>query len=175
MPADPRDGRSGGAQDVRPEVELAPRSGRGPASASSTVLQGGRRKAFRPLAREAIDAAVAAGLAAYERDDWFEAHELLEPAWMGTDVLAERELYQGLIKLAAGCVHRIRGNREGMARNLRGARERLSGADPTVAARAGVDLPGLLTEVDAALAALAAGRPLDAVEPPVIRPPSLPR
>ena len=25
------------------------------------------------------------GLAAYERGDFFEAHELLEPAWMGTD------------------------------------------------------------------------------------------
>ena len=67
-------------------------------------------------------AALAAGLAAYERGDFFEAHEQLEPAWMGTDDLAERALLQGLIKLAAAYVHDVRGNPAGIARNLEGAR-----------------------------------------------------
>ncbi len=45
----------------------------------------GRRKAYRPLPAPTRAAAVAEGLDAYERGDFFEAHELLEPAWMGTD------------------------------------------------------------------------------------------
>ena len=69
-----------------------------------TVTQGDRRKAFRPIPPDRRHAALEAGLSAYERGDYFEAHELLEPAWMGTSDLAERALYQGLIKLAAGYV-----------------------------------------------------------------------
>src|SRR4051794_26120747 len=90
-----------------------------------TVIQGGRAKAYRPLPEGARRVAFVAGVAAYERGDFFEAHELLEPAWMGTDDPAERNLHQGLIKLAAGYVHAVRGNPEGMLKNLRGARERL--------------------------------------------------
>ena len=70
-------------------------------------------------------AAVVAGLEAYAEGDFFEAHELMEPAWMGTDDPAERELIQGLIKLAAADVHGVRGNPRGVARNLEGARDRL--------------------------------------------------
>ena len=58
-------------------------------------------KAYRPMAAAERRTAFAAGLAAYDRGDAFLAHELLEPAWMGTDQLAEREVLQGLIKLAA--------------------------------------------------------------------------
>ena len=90
-----------------------------------TVLQGGRAKAYRPLAEADRRSAFLAGIAAYERGDFFLAHELLEPAWMGTDDPVERDLHQGLIKLAAGYVHAVRGNPEGMLKNLRGARERL--------------------------------------------------
>jgi hypothetical protein len=135
----------------------------------TTVLQGGRRKAYRPLPPEAIAAAVADALDAYERDDWFEAHELLEPAWMGTSEPAERDLYQGVIKVAAACVHRVRGRREGMRKNLRGARERLVRADPGIARRFGIDLRDLLGEVDAALDELAGERPLDTVRVPRLR------
>ena len=134
-----------------------------------TVLQGGRRKAYRPLPTGAIAAAVDDALDAYERDDWFEAHELLEPAWMGTSVPGERDLYQGLIKVAAACVHRIRGRREGMTKNLRGARERLVRADPSIAGRYGIRLDDLIGEVDAALDELAGERPLDAVRVPRLR------
>ena len=38
---------------------------------------------------------------------------------------AERALYQGLIKLAAGYVHAVRGNPIGLTRNLEGARKHL--------------------------------------------------
>ena len=71
-------------------------------------------------------AALAEGLAAYERGDFFEAHEILEPAWMGTDEPGERDVLQGLIKLSAAFVHATRGNPTGLAKNLRGARDRLA-------------------------------------------------
>ena len=47
---------------------------------------------------------------------------------MGARDLAERELIQGVIKLAAAFVHGARRNPTGIEKNLRGARERLAGA-----------------------------------------------
>ncbi len=105
-----------------------------------------------------------AGLAAYERGDFFEAHEELEPAWMGTDDLAERALHQGLIKVAAGYVHLVRGNPRGLVRNLEGARVHLAAAGPAAAAW-GVAVAALLAAVDARLAdpARAADQPAPAI------------
>jgi len=120
-------------------------------------MQGDRPKAYRPIPPDRRRAALEAGLEAYERGDFFEAHELLEPAWMGTSDLAERALYQGLIKLAAGYVHAVRGNPIGMARNLEGARKHLAtsvGLDPRWGERAGIDLNALLIEVDVRLASI---------------------
>jgi hypothetical protein len=135
-----------------------------------TILQGGRAKAYRPLPAADRQRAFAAGIAAYERGDFFEAHEILEPAWMGTDDLAERELYQGLIKVAAAFVHAVRGNPLGIARNLAGARERLRAALGTPAADAsGIDLPDLLAAIDDRLARLAADPTDAAIQPPVLR------
>ena len=108
-----------------------------PSSAGEPVAgridQDGRSKAYRPLALDARRAAFAAGLEAYARADFFEAHEILEPAWMGAADPIERELHQGLIKLAAAYVHATRGNATGVAKNLAGARDRLARAasDPT--------------------------------------------
>ena len=140
---------------------------------NATVVEGGRAKAYRPLPETDRRAAFAAGLAAYGRGDFFEAHELLEPAWMGTADPAERELHQGLIKLAAAFVHDVRGNPLGLARNLAGARARLAAARDAIRAGArplvgvDVDLAGLVDAVDARLAALATDATA-AVEPPHI-------
>ena len=107
----------------------------------------GRAKAYRPLPDEQRIAAVVAGLAAYAAGDFFEAHELLEPAWMGTADVAERDLIQGLIKVAAADVHAVRGNPAGIRRNLEGARDRIrSGTDGSIT---GVEL-----DVAALLAAI---------------------
>jgi len=106
-------------------------------------------------------AALAAGLEAYERGDVFLAHELLEPAWMGTRDLAERDLLQGLIKLAAAFVHAARGNAAGVTKNLRGARERLASAGDA-GRRFGIDGPGLLAAIDARLAS-----PIEVDDPPI--------
>ena len=129
------------------------------ASRSGTILQDGRRKAYRPLPPDRRRAALEAGLSAYEQGNFFEAHELLEPAWMGTADLAERSLYQGLIKLAAGYVHAIRGNTVGMTRNLYGARKYLEAslrAGPEHSVSAGIDLATLIVEIDARLEAVTA-------------------
>jgi predicted metal-dependent hydrolase len=115
------------------------------------IRQGDRDKAYRPLPVAMRREAFEAGLAAYARGDYFEAHEDLEPAWMGTDDLVERALHQGLIKVAAGYVHAIRGNPAGVVKNLEGARRHLALAGP--AARAwGVDVTALVADLDARLA-----------------------
>ncbi len=132
------------------------------------VIQGGRRKAYRPLPPAARAVALAAGLAAYRRGDFFEAHELLEPAWMGTDDIPERELYQGLIKLAAAFVHANRGNPLGMNKNLRGARDRLGRVVDGGGDTHGIDVRRLVAAIDDALAALAAGAPPGDIAPPVL-------
>lgn len=96
-------------------------------------------------------AALEAGLTAYGNGDFFLAHELLEPPWMGARDLAERELLQGVIKLAAAFVHGARSNSAGVEKNLRGARARLANgvaAGPTL----GVDVPALLEAIDRRLA-----------------------
>jgi predicted metal-dependent hydrolase len=124
--------------------------------APSTVVQGGRTKAYRPLGTAERDEAFRRGIEAYEAGDFFAAHEHLEPAWMGTADPAERSLHQGLIKLAAGYVHAVRGNPLGMAKNLRGARERIADALVDDVDARGLDLPAILREIDGRLAELAA-------------------
>lgn len=137
----------------------------------ATILQNGRAKAYRPLPAAARRRAFESALAAYDRGDFFETHELLEPAWMGTDDLAERALHQGLIKLAAAFVHGLRGNSVGIAKNLAGAREHIAAAVGTPPAEAsGLDLDALVAAIDLRLARLAAD-PTDAS----IEAPALPR
>ncbi|HJW22689.1 MAG TPA: DUF309 domain-containing protein [Candidatus Limnocylindrales bacterium] len=126
-----------------------------------TIMQRGRAKAYRPLPPERRREILEEGLTAYGRGDFFLAHELLEPAWMGASDPAERDLYQGLIKLAAALVHQVRGNPAGVLKNLRGARDRL--ADGIAAgAWLGIDVPGLLEQIDVGMAGAAASTRLGA-------------
>jgi len=118
-----------------------------PIAPPGTIIQRGRAKAYRPLPPEGRRGILAEGLAAYDRGDYFLAHELLEPAWMGTADPAERDLYQGLIKLAAAFVHDARGNPAGVTKNLTGARERLADA-VDAGFEAGLDIPSLLAAID---------------------------
>lgn len=137
---------------------------------SGTVLQGGRAKAYRPISAASRRQAFREAVEAYGRGDFFLAHELLEPAWMGTADVAERELYQGLIKLAAAFVHGVRGNPRGIAKNLEGARARLAAAAGSAAEGAsGIDLAALIAQIDERLEDLARGAAAGAVEPPALR------
>lgn len=138
------------------------------------VGRDGRAKAYRPLPDAERAAAVAGGIEAYEQGDFFEAHERLEPAWMGTDVAADRALLQGLIKLAAAYVHGVRGNPAGIVRNLSGARARLIEADQE---RAAADLPEPWLDVPALIAAIDLRLDDLAIHPadPTLGAPDLPR
>lgn len=131
---------------------------------AATIAQGGRQKAYRPLPTATRRRALRDGLDAYDRGDFFLAHELLEPAWMGTADLPERELLQGLIKLAAAHVHGVRGNAAGVVKNLEGARQRLAGAD-TSGERLGLDSAALIAAIDDRLAGVVA-----ADDPPIAIP-----
>ena len=135
------------------------------------VGRDGRAKAYRPLGAVEREAALEEGLEAYERGDFFEAHELLEPAWMGTPDLPERALLQGLIKVAAAYVHDVRGNPAGIVRNLTGARALLDEARATGPAVnvAGIDLPALIVAIDERLADLAAHPAGPILGPPTLR------
>ena len=136
---------------------------------AETVVQGGRAKAYRPLSDAARRAALEAGLAAYRRGDFFEAHELLEPAWMGTADPTERALHQGLIKLAAGYVHALRGNPTGMTKNLRGSRDWLAAvvaAGTPAIAGSDVDVAGLVAAIEARLEALDRTGTIGPIDPP---------
>lgn len=141
---------------------------------SVVIGRDGRAKVYRPLPEVERAAALEAGLAAYRRGDFFEAHERLEPAWMGSDVRADRALLQGLIKVAAAYVHAVRGNPPGIVRNLQGARIRLAEADEEYRSAGPVepwlDLPALIAAIDLRLADLT-------IHPggPTLGPPELPR
>lgn len=134
-----------------------------PTGRPGRIRQGDRDKAYRPLPERDRRAAFSAGLEAWERGDFFAAHEALEPAWMGTDDLGERALHQGLIKLAAAYVHAVRGNPAGITKNLAGARRHLELAMATGPAW-GIDVAWLMADIDERLAL-----PRTAATPPVIR------
>jgi predicted metal-dependent hydrolase len=137
---------------------------------SVVVGRDGRAKAFRPLSPGKRANALAAGLAAYERGDFFEAHEELEPAWMGTDDSSERALLQGLIKVAAAYVHDVRGNPLGIAKNLEGARALLveAGTDGPAVNVARLDIGALIDAIDIRLAELAAHPDRPTLGPPIL-------
>lgn len=116
-----------------------------------TIRERGRAKAYRPLPAAARREALGRALDAWDRGDFFIAHELLEPAWMGARDPAERALHSGLIKLAAAFVHDVRGNPAGVAKNLAGARERLLAGVPAATAL-GLDVPSILEQLDACVA-----------------------
>ena len=82
---------------------------------------------------------------------------------MGTADAAERELVQGLIKLAAGFVHAARDNPLGVAKNLAGARDHLgaavdaetAGGSIAVVELASIDVPRLIADIERILAQVA--------------------
>jgi hypothetical protein len=125
-----------------------------PASTDRLTDPRGRSKAYRPMPAASRASALAAFLHAYDGGEFFEAHEILEPAWMGSPDQGERELLQGLIKLAAAFVHGQRGNPAGIAKNLRGARDRLLNATP---GESRLDVAAILAAIDDRLRALERG------------------
>ncbi len=103
----------------------------------------------------AADPRFEAGVAAFDRGDYFEAHELWEELWRDASP-ADRLFYKGLIQLAVACHHRGRGNRSGADRLYHSARRYL---EPYRPAYGTIDLDRLLAAMERAWTAATAPLP----------------
>lgn len=83
---------------------------------------------------------------------FFESHETLEDLWLVAP-WPERQLFQGVIQLAAAFVHFFRGEYPGTIKLLDAAVEKLRAFQPE---RLGVDLAALATDVERCRTDLAA-------------------
>ncbi len=125
-------------------------------------------RSHRADARPASDScsrALAAAVALWNEQLFFEVHEVLEAVWKTAsgDV---RQALQGVIQIAVAYHHLAHGNRRGARTLLHEGRERLA-ATPT--ALAGIDAPALLSATAPWESALASG------SAPPDRPPALVR
>ena len=93
------------------------------------------------------------GVDLIRRGEFFAAHEELELAWRAAEP-TERDFYQGLVHVAVAWYQAGRGNATGCRRQLEKAVRRLSPYEP---AHRGIDLAGLLVQLDAARGTVAAG------------------
>ncbi|HEU5476454.1 MAG TPA: DUF309 domain-containing protein [Gaiellaceae bacterium] len=109
-----------------------------------------------------MEAAFKRGLEAIRAGRYFEAHEELEDAWRAAPS-EERDFFQGLVHVAVAWYQAGRGRPVATARQLEKAARRLGSFSP---AHRGVDVAGVLVQVDAAQARVAAGS-LD-LDPPEV-------
>jgi len=109
-----------------------------------------------------MEAAFKRGLEAIREERYFEAHEELEVAWRAAAV-GERDFFQGLVHVAVAWYQAGRGRPVATARQLEKATRRLA---PFAPAHRGVDVAGVLAQLEAAQARVAGGS-LD-LEPPRI-------
>jgi len=100
-----------------------------------------------------IEKSLADGLALARAGRYFEAHEAFEDAWRAA-APGERDFFQGLVHVAVAWYQAGRGNRVGCERQLEKARRRLS---PYAPSHRGVDVAGLLGQVERASARVVGG------------------
>jgi len=94
------------------------------------------------------------GLELIRAGEFFEAHEELEDEWREAPA-GERDFLQGLVHVAVAWLHAGRDNRPGCERQLEKAARRL---DPYRPSHRGVDVDGVLAQVEAARLEVVAGR-----------------
>ena len=109
-----------------------------------------------------MEAAFKRGLEEIRSGRYFEAHEELEEAWRAA-AAEERDFFQGLVHVAVAWYQAGRGRPVATGRQLEKAARRLA---PFAPGHRGVDVAGLLVQVEAAQRRVAAGS-LD-LEPPRI-------
>jgi uncharacterized protein len=97
-----------------------------------------------------VEEALALGVALWDEERFFEAHECLEAVWHAAPD-DDRDLWQGVIQVAVSCVHHQRGNLDGAIALLGRARERLT---PYPDVHRGIDVDQLRVFCDGAAAAL---------------------
>ncbi len=88
------------------------------------------------------------GLELARRGQFFEAHEAFEVVWRRVEA-GERDFYQGLVHTVVAWLQAERRNEVGCRRQLEKARRRLT---PYAPSHEGLDVSGLLTTLDLALA-----------------------
>jgi len=93
------------------------------------------------VATAPLDTQLAPGRAAFNRGEFFAAHELWEDVWRGL-ARDERALVQGLIQIAAGLHHLQRGRPRPAARLLARGASKLSRAPATA-----LPIPTLLRDI----------------------------
>src|SRR5262245_1611644 len=109
-----------------------------------------------------MEAAFKRGLEAIRDGRYFEAHEELEDAWRGAPA-EERDFFQGLVHVAVAWYQAGRDRPVATGRQLEKAARRLAAFAP---AHRGVDVDGVLAQVEAARQRVAAGS-LD-LDPPEV-------
>ena len=127
------------------------------------MVYAGEEAALYPLLNE--------GLALYHTGRWFDAHEIWELAWNG-EVGRSKETLRALIQVAAALHKHAEGNRRGPSKLLAKAKATLSEVTSGCSSWFGIDLVGLTSDIDRALAAAdqwARG------EAEIVPPPPLPR
>jgi predicted metal-dependent hydrolase len=92
------------------------------------------------------------GVVLFNQGRWFEAHEVLEAAWLA-EPGPERRLYQGLLQVGVGLHHARRGNLAGALRLLERGMGLLRPFSPH---RLGLDVAALLAAASTARDRLAA-------------------
>jgi len=97
-----------------------------------------------------LPGAVLRGLEYFNAGEFFEAHEYLEIAWRA-EKGPIRDLYQGILQVGVGYYHLQRGNLTGARKMFARARRCLQ-IFPAVPC--GIDVAGLLADVDAVEAAM---------------------
>lgn len=95
---------------------------------------------------------LAEGIRLFNEARWFEAHEVLEQAWLAEPTRL-RHLYQGILQVGVGLHHARRGNRTGALALLDRGMSLLAPFEPQ---RLGVDVERLVRDAAAARRALAA-------------------
>ena len=100
-----------------------------------------------------MDASFKRGLEEIRAGRYFEAHEELELAWRAAPP-EERDFFQGLVHVAVAWYQAERGRPVATARQLEKAARRLA---PFTPSHRGVDVEGVLEQVDAARQRVADG------------------
>lgn len=93
------------------------------------------------------------GIALFNRDDYFEAHEVLEDVWRAA-APEQKQFLQGLVQIAVALHHYSRANLAGAGSVLRRAIGNLSQPCPLAA---NFDLPTLLSALDEVQGAIGSG------------------
>jgi len=101
-----------------------------------------------------------AGIRLFNEARWFEAHEVLEQAWLA-EPTPLRLLYQGILQVGVGLHHARRGNLSGALSLLDRGMSLLAAFEPE---RLGVDVSRLVRDAAAARRALAAPGGLQAYD-----------